>query len=73
MNGYAPLGRFLGLVMICAGLGSVLATAEPAAAETADRPTAVGVNSDGTTYVGFATGGKLQVLSAQGKPRADQA
>ncbi len=71
MSGYAPLGRLLGLAMICAGLGTVtLATAEPAVADTIDRPTAIGVNSEGTSYVGFAGGGKLQVLSARGGLRS---
>src|SRR5688500_14604753 len=68
MSGYAPLGRLVGLAMICAGLGTVtLATAEPAVAATTDRPTAIGVASDGTSYVGFASGGKLQRLSSKGK------
>src|SRR5690349_1428036 len=60
----------LGLAMIIAGLGTVtLATAEPAVAATADRPTAIGVASDGTTYIGFAGGGKLQRLTAKGGNR----
>ncbi|WP_296607445.1 immunoglobulin domain-containing protein [Nocardioides sp.] len=70
MRGYAPLGRLLGLAMILAGLGTVsLATAENAAAGTADSPTAIGVSSNGTTYVGFATGGRLQRISVSGKAK----
>lgn len=68
MSGFAPLGRLISLTMICAGLGTsaVLATAETAQAAGPNSPTAIGVTSDGTSYVGFASGGKLQHLTANG-------
>ncbi|MBI2245841.1 MAG: hypothetical protein HYU55_18490 [Nocardioides sp.] len=70
MRGFAPLGRFLGLAMVVAGLGTAtLATAETAHAASADGPTAIGVSSNGTTYVGFASGGELRRISVSGKPK----
>ena len=68
MSGFAPLGRVLALAMILAGLGTVsLATAETAYAATPDSPTAIGVSSGGTAYVGFAGGGRLQRVSVTGE------
>lgn len=70
MSGYAPLGRLVGLAMIIAGLGTAtLATPETAFAATADSPTAIGVSSGGTSYIGFASGGKLIRLGANGKAK----
>jgi hypothetical protein len=68
VSGFAPLGRVLALAMILAGLGTVsLATAETAYAATPDSPTAIGVSSGGTAYVGFAGGGRLQRVSVTGE------
>jgi hypothetical protein len=68
VSGFAPLGRLISLAMICAGLGTtaVLATADTAQAAGPNSPTAIGVSSGGTSYVGFASGGKLQRLDASG-------
>lgn len=68
MSGFAPLGRLISLALICAGLGTtaVLATAETAQAAGPDSPTAIGVSSGGTAYVGFSSGGKLQRLDRDG-------
>ncbi|GAW48500.1 MULTISPECIES: hypothetical protein [unclassified Nocardioides] len=68
MSGFAPLGRLISLALICAGLGTtaVLATAETAQAAGPDSPTAIGVSSGGTSYVGFSSGGKLQRLDRSG-------
>lgn len=65
----ALVGRLLCLALISAGLGTAtLATLEPAAAAAAgDRPTAIAVGPTGTSYVGFATGGRLVRLSPKGK------
>ena len=54
--------------MIVAGLGTVVsvATVESAQASSPNSPTAIGVTSDGTSYVGFASGGKLLKLSPNG-------
>jgi hypothetical protein len=68
VSGFAPLGRLISLALICAGLGTtaVLATAETAQAAGPDSPTAIGVSSGGTAYVGFSSGGKLQRLDRDG-------
>jgi len=71
VRGFTPLGRILALAMIVAGLGTAtLATAEAARAAEADLPTAIGVSSGGTTYVGFASGGRLQRISASGRSKS---
>ncbi|MGY2701627.1 hypothetical protein [Nocardioides sp. HB32] len=68
MRAQAPLGRLVGLAMICAGLGTAsLATPDAASAATSDSPTAIGVAPNGTSYVGFSTGGKLVRVSSSGK------
>lgn len=67
MSGFAPLGRLLGLALICTGLGFVgLASPEPAQALGSNVPTAIGVAPDGTTYIGFRSGAKLARLNANG-------
>jgi hypothetical protein len=68
----ALAGRLLCLALISAGLGTAtLTTAETAAAAvTADGPTAVAVGSAGTSYVGFASGGRLLRLSPKGYRQA---
>ena len=68
MSGFASLGRLISLAMIVAGLGTVVgvATAESAQASSPNSPTAIGVTSGGTSYVGFASGGKLLKLSPNG-------
>lgn len=68
MRGFAPLGRIIGLALVCSGLGIVtVATADSAQAAISDGPTAIGVNSKGTSYVGFAGSGKLVRMAAGGK------
>ena len=68
MRAPAPLGRFVGLALICAGLGTAsLATPEVATAAVADRPTAIAIAPDGTSYVGFSTGGKLVRVGPNGR------
>ncbi|GAA4740549.1 hypothetical protein GCM10023350_26250 [Nocardioides endophyticus] len=63
----ALVGRLLCLALISAGLGTAtLTTLEPAAAAVGGGPTAVAVGPTGTSYVGFATGGRLLRLSPQG-------
>ena len=54
--------------MIVAGLGTVVsvATVDSAQAASPNSPTAIGVTSDGVSYVGFASGGKLMKLSPSG-------
>lgn len=54
---------------MAAGLLS-LAPASPAEAVSSSRPIAIAVGDDGTSYVGFATGGALVRLSAAGKTLA---
>jgi hypothetical protein len=74
----ALVGRLLCLALISAGLGTAtLATVDPAAAAaTGSGPTAIAVGPRGTSYVGFATGGRLLRLSPkghrQGSVRLDQ-
>ncbi|WP_395657348.1 hypothetical protein [Nocardioides sp.] len=64
----APLGRLVALAMILAGLGTAsVARAEAADAVAGDKPTAIGLAKNGTTYVGFSTGGKLQRINSGGK------
>jgi sugar lactone lactonase YvrE len=64
----ALVGRLLCLALISAGLGTAtLTTLEPAAAADGDGPTAIAVGPAGTSYVGFAAGGRLRRLSPQGK------
>ena len=68
MRAQAPLGRLIGVAMICAGRGTVsVATPEVAPAATSDSPTAIAVAPNGTSYVGFSTGGKLVRISSSGK------
>ena len=75
MRGLPSLGRWIGLLMVCAGLGTVAVATPPTAAasvrrEVADRPTAIAVAPNGTAYVGFAGGGKIQLLApGTGKPK----
>ncbi|HEX3874564.1 MAG TPA: hypothetical protein VHW26_10500, partial [Solirubrobacteraceae bacterium] len=47
----------------------LLALAAPAVAEAAG-PTAIGQDAQGTSYVGFATGGKIERFDAQGNQLA---
>jgi hypothetical protein len=64
----ALVGRLLCLALISAGLGTAtLTTLEPAAAAVGGGgPTAIAVGPAGTSYVGFATGGRLLRLSPKG-------
>src|SRR6478752_5829798 len=64
----ALVGRLLCLALISAGLGTAtLTTLEPAvAAGASDGPTAIAVGPAGTSYVGFATGGRLLRLNPKG-------
>jgi len=64
----ALVGRVLCLALISAGLGTAtLTTPEPAAAAAgSDGPTAIAVGGAGTSYVGFASGGRLLRLSPKG-------
>ena len=48
--------------------GLVLLPAAPSPAVSTGRPIAVAVASDGTSYVGFATGGRLLRLKPNGDP-----
>jgi hypothetical protein len=68
----ALTGRLLCLALISAGLGTAtLATLEPAAAAArGGGPTAIAVGPAGTSYVGFATGGRLARLSPKGHRQA---
>lgn len=51
------------------GLGA--GTPAPAVAATTSRPIAIGVATDGTSYVGFASGGALARLDMAGDPLPD--
>jgi hypothetical protein len=67
--------RLLCLALAAAGLAGLPGTSLPAAAASAQRiaatePIAIGVNSFGTSYVGFATGGALARFNADGKKLA---
>jgi len=64
----ALVGRLLCLALISAGLGTAtLTTLQPAAAAVGGSgPTAIAVGPAGTSYVGFASGGRLLRLSPKG-------
>jgi hypothetical protein len=60
-------GRLICLALICAGLGTVsLATLPAASAAPTGGPTAIAVGPSGTSYVGFASGGRLTRLNPRG-------
>src|SRR3954471_19360903 len=67
----ALVGRLLCLALISAGLGTAtLTTLQPAAAAVGGSgPTAIAVGPAGTSYVGFASGGRLLRLSPKGHPQ----
>ncbi|GAW48498.1 uncharacterized protein (Precursor) [Nocardioides sp. PD653] len=50
------------------GAGLVVLPPSPAAAVSTGRPTAVTVAADGTSYVGFASGGRLLRITPAGQP-----
>jgi len=61
----------VGLAMILAGLGTVsVATPQEASGQRAastGQPSAIGLADSGTSYVGFTSGGRLQVVTVKGK------
>lgn len=65
--GFGGIRRAVGLisagVVVVTGL---VATPQVASAVTGSRPTAIAVAADGTSYVGFAAGGSLARLDADG-------
>ena len=61
------LGRIVGLSVLTAGLTAISLPPEPAAAAVGTaRPIAIAVDSDGTSYVGYASGGALTRINNAG-------
>ncbi|CAN5564495.1 hypothetical protein BH11ACT8_BH11ACT8_25420 [soil metagenome] len=63
------LGRVVGLALVTAGLATFSLPPGPAAAAAVGtaRPIAIAVDSAGTSYVGYASGGALSRVSSSGK------